>query len=79
MDIFPYEIVLFAVTNVHDRLSKLAYPEEKWDKLQKSLPSVTVFNQWDRCKRLRKAIKKKGYDIKQLNKYNDNELDIHLL
>ena len=78
-DVFPYEIVSFTVTNVHDRLSKLTYPEEKWDKLQKSLPSVSVFNQWDRCKRLRKAIKKKGYDIKQLNKYNDNELDIHLL
>lgn len=78
-DIFPYEIVSFAVTNVHGRLAKLAYPEEKWGELQKSLPSVTVFNQWDRCKRLRKAIKKKGYDIKQLNKYNDNELDIHLL
>lgn len=78
-DIFPYEIVSFAVTNVHERLAKLDYPEEKWAKLQKSLPSVTVFNQWDRCKRLRKAIKKKGYDIKQLNKYNDNELDIHLL
>lgn len=78
-DMFPYEIVAFAVTNVHDRLSKLAYPEEKWYKLQKSLPAVTVFNQWDRCKRLRKAIKKKGYDIKQLNRYNDNEMDIHLL
>lgn len=78
-NMFPDEIVAFAVTNVHDRLSKLAYPEEKWNMLQKSLPSVTVFNQWDRCKRLRKAIKKKGYDIKQLNKYNDNEMDIHLL
>lgn len=32
-DKFPYEIVSFAVTNVHDRLSKLAYPEEKWKKL----------------------------------------------
>lgn len=50
-DMFPYEMVSFAVTNVHDRLSKLVYPEEKWNKLQKSLPSVTVFNQWDRCKR----------------------------
>ncbi|MCY6356007.1 GAP1-N1 domain-containing protein [Clostridium sp. ZS2-4] len=78
-DMFPYEIVSFAVTNVHYRLSKLAYPEEKWEKLQRSLPPVTVFNQWDRCKRLRKAIKKKGYDIKLLNKYNDNELNIHLL
>lgn len=78
-DTFPYEIISFAVTNVHERLSKLTYPEEKWDKLQKFLPSVTVFTQWDRCKRLRKAIKKKGYDIKQLNRYNDDELDIHLL
>lgn len=59
MDIFPYEIVSFAVINVHERLAKLTYPEEKWDRLQKFSPSVTVFNQWDRCKRLRKAINKK--------------------
>lgn len=78
-DIFPYEIVAFTVTNVHDRLSRLVYPEEKWEKLQKALPEATVFNQWDRCKRLRKAIKKKGYSIKQLSSYNDNELDIRLL
>jgi hypothetical protein len=78
-DMLPYEIVAFVVTNVHDRLSKLVYPEKKWDKLQKFLPSVTMFNQWDRCKRLRKAIKRKGYEIKQLNKYNDNEMDIHCL
>lgn len=77
-DMFPYEIVAFSVTNVHYRLSKLAYPEGKWNKLQKYLPAVTVFNQWDRCKRLRKAIKKKGYNINQLNWYNDNEMDIHL-
>ena len=69
----------FTIKFNKERLAKLTYPEEKWDRLQKFLPSVTVFNQWDRCKRLRKAIKKKGYDIKQLNKYSDNELDINLL
>ncbi len=76
---FSDEIVSFSVMNIHDRLSKLLYPESKWRKLQRLLPEASYFNQWDKCKRLRKAIKKKGFSIKQLSSYNDNEIDIHLL
>jgi len=76
---FSDEIVAFSVLNIHERLSKLSFPESKWRKLQRLLPEASYFNQWDRCKRLRKAIKKKGINIKKLNSYNDNELDIHLL
>lgn len=76
---FPNDLVAFAVTNVHDRLANLTYPEDKWRKLQFLLPDATWLNQWDKCKRVRKAIKKKGYNIKKLDAYNDNELDIHLL
>jgi hypothetical protein len=76
---FSDEIVAFSVLNIHGRLSKLSYPEGKWRKLQRLLPEASYFNQWDKCKRLRKAMKKKGFNIKQLNSYNDNELDIHLL
>ncbi|WP_195984452.1 hypothetical protein [Clostridium sp. D33t1_170424_F3] len=76
---FPNDLVAFAVTNVHDRLANLLYPEDRWRKLQTLLPDTTWLNQWDKCKRVRKAIKKKGYNIKKLDAYNDNEMDIHLL
>ena len=76
---FPNNIVAFTVSNVHDRLANLTYPEDKWQKLQSLLPEVSWLNQWDKCKRVRKAIKKKGYSIKKLDQYNDNELDIQLL
>lgn len=77
--LFSDKIVAFSVLNIHERLSKLLYPESKWRELQRLLPEASYFNQWDKCKRLRKAMKKKGFNIKQLNSYNDNELDIHLL
>ena len=76
---YPNDIVAFAVGNVHERLSSLTYPEDKWQKLSSLLPEVSWLNQWDKCKRVRKAIKKKGYSIKKLDQYNDNDLDIHLL
>jgi hypothetical protein len=60
-------------------MENLAYTEDKWKKLQSLLPEISWLNQWDKCKRVRKAIKKKGYNIKKLDEYNDNELDIHLL
>ncbi len=75
----PEDIVAFAVLNVHERLAKLIYPERKWKKLQQILPDAGYFNQWDKCKRLRKAIKKKGIEVKKLNNYTDDEIDIHLL
>jgi hypothetical protein len=75
----PEEIIAFAVLNVHERLAKLIYPDHKWVKLKNILPDTGYFNQWDRCKRLRKAIKKKGIKVKELNFYTDDEIDIHLL
>lgn len=76
---FPNDIVAFTVSNVHARLANLTYPEDKWRRLQPLLPEVSWLNQWDKCKRVRKAIKKKGYNIKKLDQYNDNGLDVHLL
>ena len=76
---FSEEIVVFSVLNVHERLANLSYPEEKWRSLQKLLPVAGYFNQWDKCKRLRKALKKKGIKVKELNNYTDDEMDIHLL
>ena len=76
---FPDKIVAFSVLNIHERLLRLSYPEVKWRKLQRLLPEASFFNQWDKCKRLRKAMKKRGVNVKQLNAYNDSELDMHLL
>jgi len=76
---FPEEIISFAILNVHDRLSKFPYPDEKWRNLKMLLPDAGFYNQWDKCKRLRKALKKKGIKINQLNEYNDDAIDIHLL
>ncbi|SHI10396.1 hypothetical protein SAMN02745823_02442 [Sporobacter termitidis DSM 10068] len=76
---FPDDLVAFVAYNVHDRLANLVYPENKWRKLQSLLPETSWLNQWDKCKRVRKAIKKKGYNIKKLEEYNDNDFDIHLL
>ncbi len=75
---FPNDMVTFTVSNVHDRLADLTYPEEQWKKLQLLLPEVSWLNQWDKCKRVRKAIKKKGYSIKNLDQYKDNDINIHL-
>lgn len=76
---FPNDIVVFIVSNIHDRLANLTYPEDKWKRLQPLLPDASWLNQWDKCKLVRKAIKKRGYSIKKLDQYNDNDLEIHLL
>jgi hypothetical protein len=75
---FPNDFVVFTVNNIHDRLANLTYPEDKWQKLKALLPEVPWLNQWDKCKRVRKAIKKKGYNVKEFNLYNDDKLNLHL-
>ena len=50
----------------------------EWYGIEDLLPNVAFYNQWDKCKRIRKAIKQKGYKIKEIENY-DNELDVHLL
>ena len=70
--IFPQKILDFVVGNVHERLANLTYPTDKWNTLQHLLPELFWLNQWDKCKRLRKALKKKGYRIKKFDEYTDN-------
>ena len=58
-------------------LETQTFPEDDWDKLEKILPEVAYYNNWDRCKRLRKGFKKKGYSFIKRNEKKD--LPLHLL
>lgn len=71
------EIVRFAYIQVDHLLATQTFPEYEWEKLEQLLPEVAWYNNWDRCKRLRKGLKKKGYQIKELKE--KDELPKHLL
>ena len=68
----PNNIVTFSFEHVHQSLANNVLPISEWKKLNKLLPE-TFFDGWDKCKRLRKAMKKRGYNLKMLEKYNDDE------
>ena len=55
------EIAKFSFKIVDDLLASQSFPECDWYKLEKILPEVAYYNNWDRCKRLRKGFRKKGY------------------
>lgn len=65
-DKLPENLVGFSFLTIHEQLEKQQFGYEKWEKLEKLLPEVAWYNSWDKCKRLRKALKKKGYSIKEL-------------
>jgi len=67
-----------AFNTIHDSLLQQITPSNEWYNIEPLLPPVAFYNQWDRCKRIRKAIKQKGYKIKEIEKY-DTDLDIYLL
>ncbi len=78
---FPISMASYTFETVHELLAEQKISDEDWWKISDILPYPSFFEQWDRCKRLRKGIKKKGYAIKSLeDKYqSDSDLDIHLL
>lgn len=55
------QLAKFCFYEVNHLLATQTFPEYEWDKLEKILPEVAIYNSWDRCKRLRKGFKKKGY------------------
>ena len=55
------QLVKLCFYEVNHLLATQTFPEYEWDKLEKILPEVAIYNSWDRCKRLRKGFKKKGY------------------
>jgi len=62
-ELFPDDIVRFSFKIVNNRISEQRFDYQRWEKLEKLLPEVAWYNSWDKCKRLRKAIKQKGYKI----------------
>ena len=77
---FPVRIVAFAFETTHAAVAvDKNITEHEWSRLEKLLPSPKLFESWDKCKRLRKAIRKKGYRPKDFDNEDDSEMDIHLL
>ena len=63
------DFVEFSFTPIHDELAKNQFSYERWAKLKSILPSVSLYSSWDKCKRLERAMKKKGYSV-QSSGYN---------
>ena len=57
------DFVKFSFTPIYNKLAKNQFSYERWIKLESILPSVPWYNSWDKCKRLRKAMKEKGYSV----------------
>lgn len=57
------EIARFSFEIVNKMLATQNFPEIEWDKLEKILPEVAFYNNWDRCKRLRKGFRNRGYSF----------------
>ena len=55
------EIAKFSFEIVNRMLANQTFSEIEWDKLDKILPEVAFYNNWDRCKRLRKGFRMRGY------------------
>lgn len=65
-DKLPEDLVRFSFLIIHEQLAKQQFTYDKWERLENLLPEVAWYNSWDKCKRLRKALKKKGYSIKEM-------------
>lgn len=55
------EIAKFSFDIVNGLLATQTFPENEWEKLEKILPEVASYYNWDRCRRLRKGFREKGY------------------
>lgn len=71
------EVVNFVFQIVNTKLADQTFPEEEWVQLERKLVEVNSYNKWDRCRRLKKSIKKAGYKLKSFGFFD--ELDTHLL
>jgi len=55
------EFVEFSFYPMHAKLEEQHFDYNQWQKLDKLLPTLSRNNNWDKCKRLRRAMKRKGY------------------
>lgn len=72
----PLYIAEFSFHIVNNLLATQSFPEREWEKLEKILPEVAFYNSWDRCKRLRKGFKKRGFLFKGIK---EEDMPVHLL
>jgi len=61
---FPDEILSFSYTIVYNELANQKFPQDEWEKMEYLMPEFGYHN-WDRCKRLKRSLKKKGYSKKE--------------
>lgn len=55
------DFIEFSFYPIHDELAINQFDYEQWIKLKPLLPSMSWYNSWDKCKRLRMAMEQKGY------------------
>lgn len=61
---YPEDVAFFAFNSIHLLLSKDNFDYDEWRRLSQLLPEIAWNNNWDKCKRLRKAAKRSGYGFK---------------
>ncbi|WP_366924200.1 hypothetical protein MFMK1_001158 [Metallumcola ferriviriculae] len=57
------EFAEFVFYPIDAKLANQQFDYDQWQKLDKLLPRLSWYNSWDKSKRLRKAMKRKGYQF----------------
>jgi hypothetical protein len=69
-EVVAEDVMKSAFQTIHDELRKNRFDYGQWLRLERLLPSASWYNSWDKCKRLRRAMRQKGY--KMTAEYGDN-------
>lgn len=72
---FSDHILTYSFVKVYSELANQQFSQEEWEKMEYLMPEFGYHN-WDRCKRLKKSLRKKGYTKKELE---PDELEFYLL
>jgi hypothetical protein len=67
---------------VHDALASTQYSSESWSLLSSELPRSPIWKEWDRCEKLRRAVRKRllqHVEIKQLLEAANNPVNRELV
>ena len=72
---FPDDILSICYRKIYNELANQEFPQDEWEKMEYLMPEFGYHN-WDRCKRLKKSLKKKGYEKKE---FESDGLEVYLL
>lgn len=72
---FSDEILSFSFNRVYSDLANQKFPQDEWEKMEYLMPEFGYHN-WDRCKRLKKSLKKRGYTRRE---FESDEMEFFLL